>query len=64
MSRVIREDRIRNDHTIGSLDVITIIDKMRKNRLRESGHVRMRENCEIWNIRLLKWVLKEKEEDE
>ncbi|XP_050534488.1 uncharacterized protein LOC126901782 [Daktulosphaira vitifoliae] len=46
MSGVTREDRIRNEHIRGSIDVTSIVDKMRENRLRWFGHVMRREELE------------------
>jgi hypothetical protein len=34
MSRVTREDRIRNSYVRGSIGVASIMDKMRENRMR------------------------------
>lgn len=39
MSGMIREDRIRNEYITWSKGVISIMDKIRKNRLRWFSHV-------------------------
>jgi len=39
-----REDRIRNEG--GSIGVVSIVDKIRRNRLRWFGHVMQREDLE------------------
>jgi len=44
MNWVIREERIRNKYIRGSIDVVSIIDKMRENRLRWFGLVMKRED--------------------
>jgi hypothetical protein len=37
MSEVIREDRIRNEYLRGIISVVSIVDKMRENRLLMCG---------------------------
>lgn len=44
MSGMTRKDRIRNGYVRGSIGVISIVDKVRENRLRWFGHVMRREN--------------------
>jgi hypothetical protein len=39
ISGVTSEDRIRNEYVRGSIDVASIVSKMRINRLRWFGHV-------------------------
>jgi len=46
MSWVTREDRIRNEYVRGSVRVMSIVDKMRENRLRWFGHIMKREDSE------------------
>jgi len=46
MSEVIKEKRIRNEYIRASIGVVSIVDKMRKNRLGLCDHVSIRENLE------------------
>jgi hypothetical protein len=43
IGRVTRKDEIKNEYVRGSIDVVSIVNKMRENRLRWFGHVMRRE---------------------
>jgi hypothetical protein len=47
---VTREYRIRNKYVRSSIDVVSIVDKMRKNRLRWFGHVMRRKETKAVRV--------------
>jgi len=58
---VTREDRIRNEYTSGSIEVASIVYKMRGNRFRWFGHFMRGEDSEA--VRTVRWKLTLKEEE-